>query len=89
MGQQVAICGVTSLALAAVLAGPAQAECFNCNYGLAIYVLASLAVAGVLAVLGLVLFVARKRVPRPVVVFFLLAAAPPAIIVALDWARLI
>ena len=80
---------MTSLALAVVLAGPARAECFNCNYGLAIYILASLALAGVTALIGLIWFLAARRVPWPVVVIFLLAGLPAAIIVVLDWARLI
>jgi len=85
MARQATICGVVSV----VLANPVQAECFDCNYGLAIYVLGSFVIAGAMAAIGLVWFLASRRVPWPVVAIFLLAATPPAIIVALDWAGLI
>lgn len=67
------------------VAQPAAAECFDCNYGLAIYALASLAVAGVTALIGLVWFIARRRVPGGLIVVLGLSGVPPLGLFLLDW----
>jgi hypothetical protein len=83
--KQVMIVGaMLGLLLGLSAAQPAAAECFDCNYGLAIYGLASLAVAGVTALIGLGWFITRRRVPTGLIVVLGLSGVPPLALLLLD-----
>lgn len=69
----------------AIMPVTARAECFNCNYGLAIYILASIAVAVLTAGVAILWYVFRRRVPVAVIVILGLSAAPPAAFGIMDW----
>lgn len=58
------------------LGSPASAECFNCNYGMAIVLLGTGALAAITALVGLVWLIVERRVPRPLIVIFVLLALP-------------
>lgn len=77
--------GAAIIAGMAMMPVSARAECINCNYGPALFILASLAVAVVTAVVALLWYLFKRRVPVAVIVIFLLSAAPPAALAIIDW----
>lgn len=59
---------------------PASAECFNCNYGLAIFLLGTAVLAGITALVGLFWLIIERRVPKPLIVIFVLLALPLSVV---------
>ena len=75
------------LGLAVLTAAPARAECINCSYGPAIFLLVLASGAAVLGLVVLLRLLMRQSVSKWLWIALAVFAAPPLLVLVADWLK--